>query len=125
MNIIRYLYLEQDSDRAVSIRSFITRHDAENHASQRLLETVSEVLGQDYQIPPEPIDEEGNISHSVSGIEIDSSKFGWSIWWNNIESARGSIEEEIVELTPTEMLNLCFLANQEGIITYSGCGRDS
>ena len=113
MNIKRYLYLEQDSDREVTAKNFVSRQDAENYASHRLHDTISDVLGPNYQIPPEHIDEEGNISHSMSGVEIDSSRFGWSIWWNDIESARAGIEEEIIELTPTEMQNMCFLLTQE------------
>lgn len=113
MNIKRYLYLEQDSDREVTAKNFVSRQDAENYASRRLHDTISDVLGPNYQIPPEHIDEEGNISHSMSGVEIDSSRFGWSIWWNDIESARAGIEEEIIELTPTEMQNMCFLLTQE------------
>lgn len=113
MNIKRYLYLEQDSERKVTAKSFVSRQDAEKYASHRLHETIYDVLGPNYQIPPEHIDEEGNIAHSMSGVEIDSSKFGWSIWWNDIESARADIEEEIIEITPTEMKNLCFILNQE------------
>ena len=52
MNIKRYLYLEQDSEREVTAKSFVSRQDAEKYASHRLHETIYDMLGPNYQIPP-------------------------------------------------------------------------
>ena len=69
---------------------FSTKEEAAAHAAQRLKETISASLGENYRIPPEHIDENGFIAHSASGVEISSSEWGWSLWWDNIESIRDS-----------------------------------
>ena len=84
MNIKRYLYIEQDAERAVSVVTFSKKKEAAAHAAQCLKETIFKSLGKDYFIPPEHIDENGFIAHSASGVEINSSEWGWSLWWDNI-----------------------------------------
>ena len=116
MNIKRYLYIEQDAEREVSVMIFSTKEEAAAHAAQRLKETISASLGENYRIPPEHIDENGFIAHSASGVEISSSEWGWSLWWDNIESIRATIEEQIIDLSPTEVLNLYYVQNHEFLL---------
>ncbi len=106
MNIIRYLYIELNSDKTVETRSFETKAEAVFYAGQRLRETVSAVLGADYIIPENHIDESGNIWHSNGGTEIYSSEYDWALWRDGSEEARASVEEKVIELSPAEMLSL-------------------
>ena len=116
MNIKRYLYIEQDAERAISVIAFSTKEEATAHAAQRLKETISKSLWKDYLIPPEHIDENGFIAHSASGVEISSSEWGWSLWWDYIESARATIEEQTIDLSQTEILNLYYVQNHEFLL---------
>jgi len=77
--------------------------DAVSFASRRLMETAADVLGEDYVIPPEHIDEGGNIFHSAGNVEIFSSDYDWAIWKDGNEAARASVEEQTIELSPEEM----------------------
>ncbi len=106
MNIISYLYIELNTDKTVTVKAFIARSEAVLYASQRLRETVSAVLGADYVIPEHHIDESGNIWHSAGEVEIYSSGYDWSLWRSGTEEARASVEEQIIELSHSEMLNL-------------------
>jgi len=116
MNIKRYLYIEQDAEWAASVMTFSAKEEAVAHAARRLKETVSKSLGENYLIPPEHFDENGFIAHNASGVEISSSEWGWSLWWDNIESARATIEEQIIDLSPTEVLNLYYVQNHEFLL---------
>ena len=116
MNIKRFLYIEQDAERAVSVMTFSAKEEAATHAAQRLKETISTSLGENYLIPPEHFDENGFIAHNASGMEISSSEWGWSLWCDNIESARAAIEEQIIDLSSTEVLNLYYVQNHEFLL---------
>ena len=116
MNIKRYLYIEQDAERAVSVVPFSKKKEAAAHAAQCLKETIFKSLGKDYFIPPEHIDENGFIAHSASSVEINSSEWGWSLWWDNIESAHATIEEQTIDLSQTEILNLYYVQNHEFLL---------
>lgn len=116
MNIKRYLYIEQDAERAVPVVTFSKKKEAAAHAAQCLKDTIFKSLGKDYFIPPEHIDENGFIAHSASGVEISSSEWGWSLWWDNIESAHATIEEQTIDLSQTEILNLYYVQNHEFLL---------
>ncbi len=52
------------------------------------------LLGEDYPISPENIDEDGYIEHYGCGEEeITSSPWGWSVFDGRGDSVRGYIEE--------------------------------
>ena len=106
MNIIRYLYVELNMDRAVLAKSFDSRPEAVSYAAQRLKASISEVLGADYVTPEDHIDEDGNIWYCDGDAEIYSSGYEWSIWKCGCETARASVEEQVIELSPAEMLSL-------------------
>lgn len=116
MNIIRYLYLELSSEKAVAAKTFDTRHDAASYALQRLKQTISEELGAAYVIPEDHVDDDGNIWHCAGNIEICSSGYEWSLWKDGDEIARASVEEQMIELSPAEMLSLYGIQMNEFLV---------
>lgn len=116
MNIIRYLYVELNADKAVAARTFDTRHDAVSYASRRLKQTISEELGAAYEIPEDHVDDDGNIWHCAGNIEICSSGYEWSLWKDGVETSRASVEEQVIELSPSEILSLYGIQMNEFLV---------
>ena len=106
MNIVRFLYIEMKSNGVDAVNAFETKAEAVSFASIRLKEVISETMGENYRIPSEDIDEDGNIYHSTGDVEIESSELGWSFCRGFCEMMGASIDEQTIELTSAEMLNL-------------------
>ena len=104
MKIKRALYVETDINGYNTVEFFPTIEAAREHAKLQLTEAIHSILGADYVIPEKDIDADGYIDHFPTGSkpEISSSEWGWSIYDGISDSARASIEEVEIELTPEE-----------------------
>lgn len=104
MKIKRALYVETDINGSNTVEFFPTMENAREYAKLQLTEAIHSILGADYVIPEKDIDADGYIDHFPTGNkpEISSSEWGWSLYDGISDSARASIEEVEIELTPEE-----------------------
>lgn len=102
--IKRALYVETDINGYNTSELFLTLEAAREHSKHQLTEAIHSILGADYVIPEKDIDADGYIDHFPTGNkpEISSSEWGWSLYDGISDSARASIEEVEIELTPEE-----------------------
>ena len=93
----RYLYIDQDENNALHINTFLTEEFALACGMRRLQEAVQVLLGEDYSIPPEDVDEDGFIEHYGRREEVVSSPWGWHVFDGISETRRGYIEKINIE----------------------------
>ena len=105
MQITRLLHIEQDENNYVAVRAFLSERAAIEYSQERIWEAIRNLLGENYTVPAEDIDEDGFIEHMKDEEEISSAEWAWYVYDGHDRSIRGYIETVDIEVEPEEIVN--------------------
>lgn len=118
MKIKRFMYIETDIDCNNTVDFFLSLQEAQDYAKHQLTEAIKTLLGEDYQIPAEDVDEDGYIDHFPLGRkpEVSSMEWGWTVFDGISDTIRASIEEIEIVLTDEELEESHLVIDRENLL---------